>query len=128
MAVIPTASSLFVCDYHIAERRGKVDLYGLFNGIRAPRGFPHSSSRFCLFAQLLNGLGTVSVRFDIRHAENEELVRRTDEPSITFPNRTTMIQVAMTVTRTTFPYPGVYFIELFCNNTWVCDTRLLLYE
>jgi len=45
-----------------------------------------------------------------------------------FPDRQTVIQVSLLVERCRFDWPGVYLVELYCNNAWVCDTRLVLIE
>jgi hypothetical protein len=59
MAIVPVARALYLCDYHIGFSDGKVDLYGLFNAIRPSHGYPYAQGRFCVFAQLVNGLGKV---------------------------------------------------------------------
>ena len=35
-------------------------------------------------------------------------------------------RVALTIEGCRFDRPGLYGLELFCDNTWVCDTQLLL--
>jgi hypothetical protein len=126
MAVVPVAKAMYLCDYHIGYDNGKVDLYGLFNAIRPENGFPHSLSRFCVFAQLINGLGQVPFFTDIRYAQTDELVYTTETRHLTFPDRTTVVQLAMLIEGCVFQNPGLYLVELFCDNTWVCDSQLLL--
>jgi hypothetical protein len=126
MAVVPVAKAMYLCDYHVGYSNGKVDLYGLFNAIRPQDGYPHSRSRFCVFAQLNNGLGDVTFFVDIRSAVDDELIYTTDPRQLRFPHRQTVLQVALTIEGCEFPAPGVYLLELFCDNTWVCDTQLLL--
>jgi hypothetical protein len=124
--VLPSAKALYLCDYHVGYRDGKVDLYGLFNAIRSPDGFPYTQGRFCVFAQLINGLGRVPFFIDIRLAETDALVWTTAVRELNFPNRSTIVQLAYTLEGCRFEDPGVYLVELFCDNTWVCDTQLLL--
>ena len=57
MAVIPVAKALYVCDRCAASGKGKVDLQGLLNAIHPKHGYPYWRARFCVFAQLVNGLG-----------------------------------------------------------------------
>jgi hypothetical protein len=123
-AIAPVAKAMFLCDFHIGYRDGKVDLYGLFNAIRPPNGFPYARSRFCIFAQLINGLGQVPFFVDIRFAATDELVWTTEPRQLTFPSRTTVVQLALTIEGCRFERPDI--LELFCDNTWVCDTQLLL--
>ena len=126
MAVVPVAKAMYLCDYHIGYSNGKVDLYGLFNAIRPQKGFPYTRGRFCILAQLVNGLGQVPFFIDVRFAQTDELVHTTETRSLTFPNRNTVVQVAMGIEGCRFQTAGLYLLELFCDNTWVCDTQLLL--
>jgi hypothetical protein len=126
MAIVPVAKALTLCDYHIGYADGKVDLYGLFNAIRPPQGYPHETARFCVFAQLINGLGQVPFFVDIRLAATDELVYTTETRHLQFPDRTTVVQLALTIHGCRFEQPGLYLVELFCDNTWVCDTQLHL--
>ena len=128
MPIVPVAKSLYICDYHIGFDDGKVDLYGIFNAIRPPEGFPHHLTRFCLFAQLCGGLGEIPFYFDIRHAQSGELVHTTLTNRLIFSDRITVVQLVMEIESCPFPRPGLYFIELFCDNTWVCDVPLKLLE
>ena len=123
--VIPVARSIYVCDYHYSSERYKHDLYGVFNAIRAT-SFPHVQEKFCLFAQLTNGLGRVPFFFDVRHAETRELVHITETRILEFPDRNTLIYMVVSVEACRFPRDGLYLIELFCDNTWVGDTTLLV--
>lgn len=125
-SIVPVAKSLFLCDYHVGYSNGKVDLYGLFNAIRPQSGYPYTRGRFCVFAQLNNGLGQIPLFIYIRFAETEEFVWRTQVRNLQFPDRTTVIQVAVSIEGCIFERPGLYILELFCDNTWVCDTTILL--
>ncbi len=126
MAVVPAAKALYLCEYHIGYGNGKVDLYGIFNAIRPEQGYPYTRARFCIFVQLINGYGQVPFYIDIRFAETDELVHTTETRILAFPNRNTVVQVAMAIEGCRFASPGLYLLEFFCDNTWVCDTELLL--
>jgi hypothetical protein len=63
---------------------------------------------------------------DVRFAGTDTLVWTTEVRELTFPDRTTVVRVAVTIEGCRFERPGLYLLELFCNNTWVCDTRVLL--
>jgi hypothetical protein len=126
MPIVPVAKAIYLCDYHVGYSDGKVDLYGLFNAIRAPHGFPYNRSRFCVFAQLINGLGKVPFFVDIRDATSDKLIWSTQPKQLVFPDRFTVVQMALTIEGCPFERPGLYLLELFCDNTWVCDTQLKL--
>jgi hypothetical protein len=123
--ILPVPKGLYLCDYVIGSERSKVDLYGVFNAIR-PSTYPHVQGRFCVFAQLLNGLGHVPFFVDVRDAAQDRLIYTTQTNHLSFPDRSTVVQVAVSIEQCQFPHPGIYLVELFCENTWVCDTALLL--
>jgi hypothetical protein len=126
MAVVPVAKAVYLCDYHIGYSNGKVDLYGLFNAIRPEKGYPHANSQFCVFAQLINGLGQVPFFVDIRYALTDELIYTTETKFLTFPDRNTIVQMALRIEGCRFHTPGLYLLELFCDNVWVSDTQMVL--
>jgi hypothetical protein len=125
-SILPVAKALYLCDYQIGYSNGKVDLYGLFNAIRPQDGFPYTRGRFCAFAQLINGLGRVPFWIDIRFAATDELIWMTEVRELHFPSRSVVAQVALAIEGCRFERPGLYLIELFCDNVWVCDTQLVL--
>ncbi len=125
-SILPVAKALYLCDHYSRFQNGKIDLFGLFNAIRPRDGYPHTRGQFSIFAQLVNGLGAVPFFVDIRFAENEELVWTTEVRELDFPDRNAIVQLLLTIEGCRFPRPGLYLLELFCNNTWVCDTQLLL--
>lgn len=124
--IVPVAKALSLCDHHVGYRDGKVDLYGLFNAIRPEAGYPYTRGRFCVFAQLINGLGQVPFFVDVRDANSGGLVWTTQQRNLVFPSRTSLVQLALTIEGCRFDRPGLYTLELFCDNTWVCDTQVLL--
>jgi hypothetical protein len=123
--IVPVAKSLYLCDGTIGFPGGKTDLMGLFNSITAA-SFPHAARDFVVFAQLSDGLGHVPFYIDIRFAPTGQLIYASNVHQAHFPNRDLTVQLAYTVPRCQFPLPGLYLIELFCNNQWVSDTTLLL--
>jgi len=126
MAVVPIAKGLSLCDSYQRSSNGKIDLFGLFNAIRPEFGYPVALSHWWVFSQLNNGLGTLTFFIDVRDASRGHLIYTTEVRSLTFPDRDTLIQLAIKIEECQFPEPGVYVVELFCDNTWVCDTRLQL--
>ncbi len=126
MTIVPVAKAMYLCDYHVGYSNGKVDLYGLFNAIRPEDGYPYTRGRFCVFAQLANGLGAVPFFIDIRFARTDQFVYTTETRTLSFPDRNTVVQLAMKIEGCQFESAGLYLLELFCDNTWVCDASLLL--
>jgi hypothetical protein len=124
--ILPIARGLYLCDYQVGYSNGKTDLYGLFNAIRPENGFPFEDGRFCVFAQLTNGLGRIPFFVDVRFAGSDQLVWTTEIRELDFPTRNTTVQLALLIEGCPFSRAGLYLVELFCDNTWICDTSLLL--
>lgn len=94
--IVPVAKGIYLCDYVFDYENGKTDLYGLFNAIR-PASYPHMQGRFCVFAQLVNGLGQVPFFIDIRDATNKQLIYTTQINQVSFPDRNTVVQLAVSM-------------------------------
>jgi len=126
MAANPTAKAIYLCE-EIDVEGGMTNIYGLFNAI-GPVRYPHTQESFICFAQLLGGLGEVPFRFDITRAEDNRLIHLTDVRTLWFPDRTIQVQLAVSINGCVFESPGIYLVELFCDNTWVADTTIRLLE
>ena len=126
MAIVPTPRSLFLCESYTKHPNEKLDLRGVFNSIRPIAGYPHRRNPFCIFAQLTNGLGRVPFFVDIRHVATNNLVFTFAPQILTFGTRMSIVNLALQIDRCEFDLPGLYLIELFCDNSWVCDTKLTL--
>lgn len=124
--ILPLAKALYLCDGTIGFPGGKTDLVGLFNSINAA-SFPHAAKDFVVFAQMNQGLGQVPFYIDIRFAPTNRLMYTSNVHRAQFPNRDMTVQIAYTVPSFKFPQPGLYLVELYCNNQWVADTTLLLH-
>jgi hypothetical protein len=124
-AIRPFARALFLCDYVVGYDNGKTDLYGLFNAIR-PSGYPHTQGRFCVFAQLVGGLGEVPFHVDVLFRPRNELVWTTEARRLRFPDREVVVQLALEIQGCPFPEPGPYLLELYCDDTCAADVPLRL--
>lgn len=125
-SIVPYAKSLYLCKNHIGYSDRSVDLYGIFNMHNASSGYPIRGFKFCAFAQLSNGLGIVPFHFDITDAVNGDLIWTTGERELHFAKRRQIVQLAMSIENCPFEGPGVYLVELFCKDEWLCDARLEL--
>lgn len=126
MAVVPFARSILLCE-ELDEEGGLTNLYGVFNALRRV-GFSYQEDGFVAYTQLVGGLGEVTLFVDIRRAADDLLIHTTTPQRLTFARRTQQIQVAVHLVGITFPTPGVYLVQLFCNNAWVADVTLKLIE
>jgi uncharacterized protein DUF6941 len=121
----PFARALILCDYVFGYENGKTDLYGLFNAIRAV-SYPHTQGRFCVFAQLVGGLGKVPFHIDVLFRPRNELVWTTEVRQLEFPDRERVVQLVLEIQGCPFAEPGPYLIELYCDNVCVADVPLRL--
>lgn len=126
MAVIPTAKALYLCE-EVDTEGGQTNLYALFNTTHAA-AFPHTRESFCVFAQLNGGLGEVPVHYDIVRARDERVIDVSTTHRLRFERRSQLLQLSMTFRGVIFEEPGIYFVQLFCNNILVADVTLELRE
>ena len=126
MGIVPSAKSLYLCTDLLGHEDGKIDLFGLFNAIRPVFGYPCVREKLCVFTQLINGLRDVAVQIQIRFAETDEVIHATGPHVLTFSSRTILRQMAVRIFGARFPARGLYFVDLICDNTWVCDATLEL--
>lgn len=124
-SVVPMAKALWICDGTIGFPNQKTDVMGLFNSI-SPQQFPYFHPRFVAFAQLSGGLGNVTCNIDVTYAATGQLLHSSNVRVLNFANRDQTIQLAQTIAACSFPQPGIYLVELFCNGKWVADTKLEL--
>jgi hypothetical protein len=79
-----------------------------------------------VFARLLQGLGHVAFYIDIRFAASQQLMHASNTQTLQFPDRDTVVEMALTLKGVRFPQPGIYLVELYCEAQWVADTTVLL--
>ena len=126
MAAIPTAKALYLCE-EVDDESGAINLYALLDTLR-PHQYPHIQPSFVCFAQLFGGLGDVPCHVDVRRADDYRLVYNTNIYRLHFSDRRSLRYLALTIEGCVFETPGVYLVELYCDNAWVADTALLLQE
>lgn len=125
--ILPFAHPLFLCDQYLVRDRGKVDFLGAFDSI-SPMVYPHTHRNMYVVAHLSGGLGVVSTHIEVKHAATDTVVGATGPRPLTFPDRDVLIRLASGIQGVRFPEPGIYLVELHCDNTCVADTRLRLRE
>src|SRR6185503_12167015 len=103
--IAPVAQALYLCDGHLGYPGGKTDLVGLFNAIHAA-GYPHVKKQLVVFARLRQGLGQVPFYVDIRFAPTQQLIHVSSTHALVFPDRDTVVEMALTLKGVRFPQPG----------------------
>ena len=125
--ILPFAQPLVLCDAYAPAPAGKLDLRGCFHAIR-PRRFPHVHDEFCVVAHLAGGFGTVTTFIDVRNVATSELVYWTHPHQFQIPSRDTVVRLANTLEGVPFSEPGIYLVELYCENTPIADFQLRVAE
>ncbi len=123
--IVPVAKALYLCDYQCGYENNKTDLYGIFNAIRPPT-YPFTLKQFCVYAQLVGGLREVPFHIEVVFAAREEIVRTTDTRTLRFPNRSVVVEMVCQILNCRFAEPGLYLVELWCENTCIADVPVLL--
>ena len=126
MAVIPVAKALYLCE-EVDSESGAINLYALFNALN-PTRFPYAPTMFVAFAQVTGGLGEMTVHIDLVRARDDRVIYVTGVHRLRFDRRSQTLRVVMTFDGLVFEEPGVYFLQLYCDNTWVADTALEIHE
>jgi hypothetical protein len=121
----PVPRSVFLCREVRTHDEG-TDLGQVFSTLTFD-SFP-AVEQFFVFFQLANGFGEVVVHLDIRRADDGRLVHSTGRAAVTFPDRRRVAQVVAEILDARFDRPGVYLVELLCDNVWVADATLDLRE
>ena len=123
--ILPFAYPIFLCDEYVARDRGKVDFLGAFQSI-VPIAYPHVHRRMVVAAHLRGGFGEVHSHIEVRQAETGFIVAKTTPRLLVFQDRDMLIRLTNEVRGVRFPKPGIYLIELNCEDTCIADTSLEL--
>lgn len=126
--VVPVVKTVYVCDDVLQDpANGKTHLLGLFNAVRPPHDYPFRLGRLCVFAEFLDGVGSVWVRVEVVRLVNDgELVFRTRDHCLRFPGRGTTVSACFRIHDCVFPEPGVYLVELYCGDQFIDDRVIQL--
>ena len=118
----PLGIAIVVCDQIIEDKlTSKKSLIGIFNQITAAN-FPCTHPRVSVFVCLTEGRGDYGARLRIVHDETETVVADLNGP-IQFPDANAVIELNFDLIGLTFPQPGLYSIEFYCDDTLVLERR-----
>jgi hypothetical protein len=81
----------------------------------------------CVAAQLVGGSGPVPVHVEVVEAATQNLVRSAGPFLVNFPTRHQVVTVCLRLLNVVFPAPGVYFVELYSQGTFLDDRTLRLH-
>src|SRR5687767_13923689 len=125
--ILPFALELVLCEDMGADDQGRLDILGTFRSV-GPESYPYLHTQFAVAAQLSGGLGELSTLVDVRVAEALELIYWTTPQKIRLDDRNGLVYLLNRLEDSPSPKPGIYFVELYCENTCIADYRLQLLE
>jgi hypothetical protein len=118
----PIGVAIVICDQIIEDKlTNKKSLIGIFNQIGA-QAFPCRHPQVCVFVAITDGRGQSAARLRIVHDESEHVVAEVNG-SIQFPDVHTVVELRFDLVGLTFPEPGIYAIEFYCDDALVLERR-----
>jgi hypothetical protein len=123
----PVLKGVYVCDDVVGNPvGGKPMIVNLWDTWWvAPGGtFPVRVGKLCVFAWLRGGRGRLTFRVDIVSARTGAVLGRTArrELDMSEPNKSYYLKVV--IQDFPFPEPGMYSVELFCDDEFLDDQPL----
>jgi hypothetical protein len=119
LTLFPIGKIMHVCDEVIADPlTKKPSLLNLWEVVRIPHGgsFPYTLGKLCVAALMRDGEGEARFRADVVRADTIEVVRRSQDFRVRFTDRRGSTSVVIRLKDITFPAPGAYLVELFCEG------------
>ena len=120
----PVGKIVYVCDDVVADAVShKPSVLNLWEVVRIPAGatFPYTLGKMCVVALMRDGQGEVRFRADLLRADTLEVIRRSKNYPVQFVDRHRSTLVVIRLKDVTFPQPGPYLVELFCEGAFVDD-------
>jgi hypothetical protein len=120
----PIGKILYVCDEVVADPVShKPSILNLWEVVRVPSeaSFPYTLGKICVVALMRDGQGEFRFRADLLRADTLEVIRQSRDYAVQFVDRARSTLVAIRLKDVTFPQPGSYLVELFCEGVFVDD-------
>jgi hypothetical protein len=129
-SVNPTGKVVYLCDEVLQDAgSGKFNFLGIFDDVvpDPAAGYPYGLGRMCVAAQFVGASGAVPIRVEVVEATTQNLIRGVGPFSVNFPTRHQVVTVCFRILNMVFPAPGVYFVELYSQGTFLDDRMLRLH-
>lgn len=128
---LPVARSWIICEDIVTDpdNPGRVCLMWLTNRIRGTGSppFPLVHPELCVFGQLTACRGRAELWAEIRHADDDAIVFRTRRRTHTFPNDPLRVHgLRFRMLNLLFLEPGLYWVQLWCNDRMLAQNPLTL--
>ena len=123
-ALKPVLKGVYVCDDVVGNPvGGKPMIVNLWNAIRVPRGesIPYTLKKLCVFAWLRGGRGRVTFRVEVVSSETGFRIGQARFFGYEFTNPNATLYGRFMLEDVTFPAPGIYTVEFFCDGEFLDD-------
>ncbi len=118
----PTGLAIVICDQIIEDKQThKKSLIGIFNQIGAGR-FPCRHPRMAVYVSLTEGREAYAVRLRVGFEETGQTIGEVTG-QIEFANIHAVAELHFNLVNLTFPQPGLYAIEFYCDDLLVLERR-----
>jgi hypothetical protein len=124
--IVPYPLAIIVCDaIHIDQSTGKRTLLGLFSEIGAS-AFPCRHPLLAVHVSLTDGRGLVPLKFRLVDCDevHDPLFEATSDVPFTDPRA--IMEFGFAIPNLEFPAPGEYRFQVFANNEFVIERRLIV--
>jgi hypothetical protein len=127
----PTIRYLIVCEdvQTDSDNPRRVTLVGLVSAIRSIEQppFPLLYREICVFLQMTECRGAAEGRVEVRHADSDQVVFRTQTRTIPFGNDPLeVIGVTFRIRNCLFQQAGLYWVQFWYNEQMIAQQPLLL--
>jgi hypothetical protein len=128
--VNPGGKLVYVCDEVLHDpASGKISFLGIFDDVVVPSGsaYPFQLGRMCVAAQLVGGWSQLSVHVEVVEGTAQNLVRQAGPFTVNFASKHQIVTVRVRLLNVDFPGPGLYFVELYSQGSFIDDRTLRLH-
>jgi hypothetical protein len=130
--VRPTPRGITVCEAIApdVENPRRLTLHRVVHSIQPKRGcsYPVRHGRLCVFAQVTEGRGTGTMAVVVRRADTEQVIYRTADVQVVLPQNDPLrvFGASFTTAEMTFPTAGLYWFELWYDDSVLMQTPVVL--
>jgi Family of unknown function (DUF6941) len=123
---VPDVVALLICDQIITDRlTGKQSLIGMFSKVHAA-SLPATHPQLCVFVALTDGHGTVELTLRIVDSNEARPPIVQGKGSVEFRDPRAIANLALQFHGLTFPEPGEYRVQLYCEGELLREAKLQL--
>jgi hypothetical protein len=125
--VLPRVHAMMLCDdlEPSADEEWVFHLYGVRSRIEVD-AFPYSRPQLCVYVQLTGHAGTTNCRVIVVRPETEQQIYSAPLQVVECIGPLDVVPVFFVLEDCEFDAPGVYYVQVFCDQKLVCERPLLL--